>query len=133
MSNGGFYGNDATENQPLSSGNSNPFSTQQQAAISQPGGQAQSEFAPPPGPPPRKAATFQESDFVPASERGEQREALEQFEISKAGQESQSDRDMASLQREFPKLDGSLIAAIYGDSQSLSATREMLSELSTDA
>lgn len=45
--------------------------------------------------------------------------------------ESQTERDVATLQEEFPALDGSLIAAIYGDSQSLSATREMLQELAS--
>jgi hypothetical protein len=65
---------------------------------------------------------------VPAEEQGEQREALEQFEISK-GKESAEDRDVATLQREYPGVDGSLIAALYGDSQSVAATREMLTEL----
>jgi hypothetical protein len=45
--------------------------------------------------------------------------------------ESQTDRDVAQLQHEFPGLDGSLIAALYGDSQSLGATREMLRELAS--
>ena len=62
-------------------------------------------------------------------ERGEQREALEQFEMSK-GHQSQEDQDMETLQREFPAIDGSLIAALYGDSKSLSGTREMLREVS---
>ena len=38
-------------------------------------------------------------------------------------------RNQSILQREFPKMDSSLIAAIYSDSGSLSATREMLQEL----
>lgn len=50
--------------------------------------------------------------------------------MSKGG-ESAEDRDTATLQREFPDVDGSLIAALYGDSQSLSATREMLRELAS--
>jgi hypothetical protein len=80
--------------------------------------------------PPRRTGTFEETDFVPADERGEQREALEQFEMSK-GTESQEDRDIATLQREFPSVDGSLVAALYGDSKSVSATREMLGEIAT--
>ncbi|KAK3647741.1 hypothetical protein LTR56_007970 [Elasticomyces elasticus] len=77
---------------------------------------------------PRRSATFKESDFVPTEERGEQREMLEHFEMSK-GSESQEDRDIATLQREFPALDGSLVAALYSDSKSLSGTREMLREI----
>ncbi|KAK3650939.1 hypothetical protein LTR56_005990 [Elasticomyces elasticus] len=77
---------------------------------------------------PRRSATFKESDFVPTEERGEQREMLEHFEMSK-GSESQEDRDIATLQREFPALDGSLVAALYSDSGSLGGTREMLREI----
>lgn len=47
-----------------------------------------------------------------------------------AGRKDDDDRNVEILQREFPSIDGSLIAAIYGDSKSLSATREMLGELS---
>lgn len=90
---------------------------------------------PPPGPPPgqqpKRAGTFKESDFVPDNERGEQREAMEQFEMNKAGHESQQDRDVAQLQREFPGVDGSLISAIYSDTGSLGPTREMLQELAS--
>ncbi|KAF2768161.1 hypothetical protein EJ03DRAFT_328532 [Teratosphaeria nubilosa] len=87
---------------------------------------------PPPGPPPGHAAkrtdTFKESDFVPADERGEQREALEQFEMNK-GSQSKEDREMEALQREFPNVDGSLIAALYSDAGSFGATKEMLEEI----
>ncbi|TKA63894.1 hypothetical protein B0A55_11939 [Friedmanniomyces simplex] len=76
----------------------------------------------------RRSAEFEESDFVPTEERGEQREALEQFEMSK-GSESAEDRDIATLQREFPEVDGSLVAALYGDAGSLGGTREVLREL----
>jgi len=92
-------------------------------------------FEAPPGPPPgqhgqqpRRSATFKESDFVPEGERGEQREAMEQFEMNK-GAQTEEDRDLEMLQREFPSVDGSLVAALYGDSKNLAATREMLREL----
>lgn len=85
----------------------------------------------PPGPPPRRTDTFEANKFVPQEERGEQREAMENFEMHRNKPESQTERDVATLQEEFPALDGSLIAAIYGDSQSLSATREMLQELAS--
>ncbi|KAK4555590.1 hypothetical protein LTR86_007343 [Recurvomyces mirabilis] len=51
----------------------------------------------PPGQPPRRANTFEETSFIPAEERGEQREALEHFEMQK-GAESEEDRDVATLQ-----------------------------------
>ena len=54
-------------------------------------------------------------------------EYLQSYENSKP--ESDDDRNQATLQKEFPNIDSSLIAAIYGDSKSLSATREMLREL----
>lgn len=66
---------------------------------------------------------------MPAEERSEQREALENFEMHNTKPESQTDKDVAQLQQEFPNLDGSLIAALYSDSGSLSGTREMLREL----
>lgn len=64
---------------------------------------------------------------IPPGERSEQIEYLQSYESSKP--QSEDDRNQATLQREFPNLDSSLIAAIYNDSKSLSATREMLQEL----
>lgn len=116
-------------------GNNNPFhQSQPQQQQTQPfGNQSQQHggYEPPPGPPPRRVETFDETSFIPANERGEQREALEQFEMNKGGHEDSTDRDVATLQREFPNVDGSLIAALYGDSKSLSGTREMLGELAS--
>jgi hypothetical protein len=60
-------------------------------------------------------------------ERSHQIEVMQSYES--AGRKDEHDFNVEMLQREFPKLDGSLIAAIYGDSKSLSATREMLGEL----
>jgi len=67
---------------------------------------------------------------VPADERGEQREAMEQFEITNSRPQSTDDRNVETLQQEFPGLDGSLVAAIYMDSKQMGAVREMLGELS---
>jgi hypothetical protein len=39
---------------------------------------------------------------------------------------TEDDENQAILQREFPTMDSALIAAIYGDSKNLAATREML-------
>jgi hypothetical protein len=46
--------------------------------------------------------------------------------------QTEDDRNQATLQKEFSTVDSSLIAAIYGDSKSLSATREMLMELTRE-
>ena len=103
--------------------------SQQPSSYSQP---QQQQYQPHPQAPasglPRRAS-FEETAFVAPDERGEQREAFEQFELSHAGREAKEDRDVATLQSEFPSLDGSLIAALYGDSKSLSGTREMLREI----
>jgi hypothetical protein len=54
-------------------------------------------------------------------------ETLQSFEGSRP--ESEDDIAQATLQKEFPDIDSSLIAAMYSDSKSLSATRETLQAL----
>jgi len=76
---------------------------------------------------PTTTGAFNDSPNVPPEERSEQMEYLQSYENSKPVTED--DTNQATLQREFPNIDSSLIAAIYGDSKSLSATREMLQEL----
>jgi hypothetical protein len=73
-----------------------------------------------------------DSDLLPkGQERSEQMEHFQSYEArAKVDEDSQN---QATLEKEFPTIDGSLIAAIYGDSKSLSATREMLQELSSEA
>jgi len=61
------------------------------------------------------------------SDRAEQMEHLQAYEAT--ANESQDDKNRAQLEKEFPDIDGSLIAAIYGDTKDLSETREMLQEL----
>ena len=56
---------------------------------------------------------------------------MQQFEMNKSGNQSQQDRDVEQLQREFPGVDGSLIAALYSDSGNMGATKEMLMELAS--
>jgi hypothetical protein len=63
-------------------------------------------------------------------ERTEQMEYFQSYEAS--AQPNEDDANQATLQKEFPAIDSSLIAALYGDSQSLSATREMLMELTRE-
>ncbi|KNG48081.1 sugar transporter STL1 [Stemphylium lycopersici] len=79
----------------------------------------------PPGLPPRRTAT--EMALPTGQDRSHQIEVMQSYEA--AGRKDDDDDNVEVLQREFPKLDGSLIAAIYGDSKSLSATREMLQAL----
>ncbi|USP77669.1 hypothetical protein yc1106_04943 [Curvularia clavata] len=79
----------------------------------------------PPGLPPRRTAT--EMALPTGQERSHQIEVMQSYEA--AGRKDDDDDNVEILQREFPKIDGSLIAAIYGDSKSLSATREMLHAL----
>jgi hypothetical protein len=81
-----------------------------------------------PNQPPRRVNT--EQALPQGSDRTHQVEVLQSYESAARGDED--DNNVAILQREFPKIDGSLIAAIYGDSKSLSATREMLMELADD-
>ena len=79
----------------------------------------------PPGLPPRRTGT--DLALPQGQDRSHQIEVMQSYEAR--GRKDEHDQNVEILQREFPKLDGSLIAAIYGDSQSLSATREMLGEL----
>jgi hypothetical protein len=79
----------------------------------------------PPSLPPRRSAT--DLALPTGQDRSHQIEVMQSYEA--AGRKDEHDRNVEVLQREFPGIDGSLIAAIYGDSKSLSATREMLGEL----
>lgn len=79
----------------------------------------------PPGLPPRRTAT--DIALPTGQDRSHQIEVMQSYEA--AGRKDEDDANVEVLQREFPKIDGSLIAAIYGDSKSLSATREMLQAL----
>jgi len=105
----------------------NPFAHEQHQQQQYQQQQQQQNFTPSGGL--TKAPTFNENDFVPADERGEQREAMEQFEITNSRPQSTDDRNVEALQHEFPALDGSLVAAIYMDSKQMGAVREMLREL----
>ena len=81
-----------------------------------------------PNPPPRRVNT--EQVLPQGSDRTHQVEVLQSYES--VARSNEDDDNVAVLQREFPKVDGSLIAALYGDSKSLSATREMLFALADD-
>lgn len=69
-----------------------------------------------------------DSDLLPqGQERTEQRELMQSYEAS--AHHTEDDANQAILQREFPNIDGSLIAALYGDSKNMSEVRETLQEL----
>ena len=81
-------------------------------------------YAPPQGAPPQRN---ENAGLPQGQERAEQMEYMQSFEANT--QQSEDDVNQATLCREFPKLDSSLIAAIYNDTKSMGATREMLMEL----
>ena len=64
---------------------------------------------------------------VSGQERSEQVEVMQNYESQVTA--SEDDMNQAKLENEFPGIDASLIAAIYGDSKDLATTREMLQEL----
>lgn len=65
--------------------------------------------------------------FAQQEDRGEQYEHMQAYEAT--ANQSEDDKNRAQLEKEFPDVDGSLIAALYGDTKDLSSTREMLQEL----
>ena len=56
-------------------------------------------------------------------------EYMQSYEAS--APQSEEDKDQQALCKEFPTLDSSLIAAIYNDTKSFAATKEMLLELAS--
>lgn len=63
-------------------------------------------------------------------DRAEQIEHMQQYEAT--APQSESDRIQAQLEKEFPNIDGALIAAIYSERPGdLAEVREMLQELNT--
>ena len=136
-----------------SAAQNNPWGEQQpQQPESQRHDQSQSAnyYEPPPNPPqshqyqshqqyqqqqPQQPQAFQHPNrsqtdqMLPqGQERSEQVETMQNYE-SRAPQ-SREDKDRAQLEKEFPSVDGSLVAALYGDSKNLAETRELLEELS---
>jgi hypothetical protein len=72
-----------------------------------------------------------DTDLLPqGQDRTEQMEYFQSYEAS--SEQTEDDANQSTLQKEFPTIDSSLIAALYGDSKSLSATREMLMELTRE-
>jgi hypothetical protein len=109
----------------------NPFAHEQSYNVPSqtPPGQHNEQYTPPPGLPPRRTGTTSEQALPQGQDRSHQVEVMQSYEMSRP--QTEEEQNQAILEREFPKIDGSLIAAIYGDSGSLSATREMLQELNS--
>lgn len=82
-------------------------------------------------PPPAPAQGLQRSDtdtlLAQQNDGAEQLEYMQNYEAS--ARQTQDDKDQAQLQKEFPNVDSSLIAALYSDTKDLASTREMLQEL----
>ncbi|PVI07438.1 hypothetical protein DM02DRAFT_608980 [Periconia macrospinosa] len=93
----------------------------------QQGGVTGAGYEAPPGLPPRRSAT--EQALPQGQDHSHQVEVMQSYEMSR--EQTEDELNQSILQREFPGIDSSLIAAIYNDSGSLSATREMLQELTT--
>jgi hypothetical protein len=60
-------------------------------------------------------------------ERSRQIEAMQGYDRTSRG--DKYDQIVQRLQLEFPKIDGSVIAALYGDTKNLGSAREMLNAL----
>ncbi|KAL9113973.1 MAG: hypothetical protein Q9227_002108 [Pyrenula ochraceoflavens] len=103
-----------------------PQYTTQQAPYSQ---QQNPQYTHPPQPahhpPPRRTDT--DSILPQGQDRAEQMEHMQSFEAN--ARQTQDDKNQEALQREFPDVDSSLIAAIYGDNRDMSEVRETLQEL----
>ncbi|KAJ9615111.1 hypothetical protein H2200_001185 [Cladophialophora chaetospira] len=109
-----------------------------QSNPSQPQSQGQqqphSQFQPPTGPPPSQGIRRSDTEQLLAQQgdRAEQVEHMQQFEAN--ARQTEDDRNQAQLQKEFPNIDSSLIAAIYGERKSqgdLAEVRELLQELNS--
>jgi hypothetical protein len=143
MSNQSYYGGGAPNqgsqnpNQQYNSPNQQQYGgAPQYGGASQYGGQqpsgppqqwASPTGAPPGHRPPQRVGT--DAGLPQGRERSEQVEHLQNYEAHAL--KTTSDQDQETLRKEFPNVDSSLIAALYADSDSLSATREMLDVLSS--
>lgn len=103
-----------------SSANTYPQHQQQQDLYSQP-------YHPSPNTPPSQSRSDFETLVASPHDRAEQVEHMQEYEAHAL--ETQDDRNRAQLEKEFPNVDGSLIAALYGEGRGMAETRELLQEL----
>ncbi len=62
-------------------------------------------------------------------DRSEQMEYMQSYEMNRP--QTEDEKSQEQLEREFPNIDSSLVAAIWGDNKDMSAAREMLQHLSS--
>lgn len=100
--------------------------SQQQSDYQQDGFQA------PPGPPPSQGLHRSDTEQLLAQQQdaGAQVETMQQYESN--ARQTTDDRAQADLQKQFPNLDSSLIAAIYNERKpDMAEVRELLQELNS--
>lgn len=97
----------------------------------QQGGQGQQQgYTPPQGPPPGQGLQRSDTEQLLAQQgdAGEQFETMQQYEAS--ARQTEDDKNQAQLQKEYPNIDSSLIAAIYNERKpNMAEVRELLQEL----
>ncbi|KEF61208.1 uncharacterized protein A1O9_02773 [Exophiala aquamarina CBS 119918] len=104
--------------------NQNPTDQPQQQQYHQGG------YSAPQGPPPSQGIRRSNTDQLLAQEgdRAAQVEHMQQYEAN--APQSEDDRHQAELQKQFPTIDSSLIAAIYNERKpDMAEIRELLQEL----
>ena len=82
--------------------------------------------------PPTQGVRRSDTDFVSSqTDRAAQVEHLQHYESAAASRQTEDDRNQAQLQKEFPNIDSSLIAAIYNErgKDGMGECRELLQEL----
>jgi uncharacterized repeat protein (TIGR03833 family) len=95
-------------------------------------GQQQGGFQAPPGPPPSQGLQRSDTETLLAQQQdaGAQVETMQQYESN--ARMTDDDRAQAELQKQFPNIDSSLIAAIYNERKpDMAEVRELLQELNT--
>ena len=96
------------------------------------GQQQQQSYGAPQGPPSGQRRQQSETEQLLAQEgnAGEQFETMQQYEAN--ARQTEDDRNQADLQKQYPNIDSSLIAAIYNERKpNMAEVRELLQELNT--
>lgn len=99
----------------------------------QPWGNEQ-QYSAPQGAPPQQGLQRSDTEQLLAQEgdAGAQYETMQQYEAN--AQQTDDDKNQADLQKQFPNIDSSLIAAIYNERKpDMAEVRELLQELNSSA
>jgi uncharacterized repeat protein (TIGR03833 family) len=97
-----------------------------------PPGQQQGGYQVPPGPPPSQGIRRSDTEELLSRQQdaGAQVETMQQYESH--ARQTEDDRAQAELQKQFPNIDSSLIAAIYNERKpDMGEVRELLQELNS--